>query len=198
MLWNLAFADGPHLALPKVSSVDCFICHVAAGSSFCKALALCRLANTRLLEAFAWDSAAKWHVKRMFKRQGHYLNFDKALICSISSFIAAVVVMVLRAGSYSVLLDQDLFHLNLVFLGMPVTVFVVVYFAGHVMGSKNLWFDQVCTSEAPVYRFETLHAIPCFIATSKEMVVLWDEHSTSFSPFKEKVSLYVDMHPVVF
>ena len=55
----------------------------------------------------------------------------------------------------------------------------MAYFGGHVMSRKALWFDQVCVSQSPLARLETIQAIPCFIATAKDMVVLWDEPCAS-------------------
>ena len=146
VFWNLLWHGGRYEDRARVCRVDCFVSHVSSSASWTKALALCQ-----------------------------YLNFDLAFAASIFTWIAAILVMLLRAGSLSRLMDQETYFLNLVFVILPTAVFIVVYFGGHVMSRKTLWFDQVCVSESPLSRLETIQAIPCFIATTKDMVVLWDE-----------------------
>ena len=149
VLWNLVWNGGRYEDLTRVCRVDCFISHVSSSASWGKALALCQ-----------------------------YLNFDLAFASSILTWITTILVMLLRAGSYTALLNQDFYFLNLILIASPTAVFIVAYFGGHVMSRKALWFDQVCVSESPLARLETIQAIPCFIATAKVMVLLWDEPRT--------------------
>ena len=147
VLWNLLWHGGRYEDRARVCRVDCFVSHVSSSASWTKALALCQ-----------------------------YLNFDLAFASSIFTWITTFLVMLLRAGSYTSLLNQDDFYLlNFTLIASPTAVFIMAYFGGHLMSRKALWFDQVCVSESPLAKLETIQAIPCFIATAKDMVVLWDE-----------------------
>ena len=147
VFWNLLWHGGRYEDRARVCRVDCFVSHVSSSASWTKALALCQ-----------------------------YLNFNLAFASSIFTWITTFLVMLLQAGSYTSLLNQDDFYfLSFSLIASPTAVFILAYFGGHLMSRKALWFDQVCVSESPLAKLETIQAIPCFIATAKDMVVLWDE-----------------------
>ena len=144
-----SFRNGPIDAqsLPSVSDVDTFISHSRSSSSWLKMLAIC-----------------------------HHLNLDFAIASSIVTWMVALLVMLLRAGSYAALLEESFTLLLLTIVVVPVTVLFLAYFGWDAIRATKLWFDKACVSNAsPFSKLHTLQMIPAIVASSREMLVVWDE-----------------------
>ena len=102
-------------------------------------------------------------------------NLDAALVTSLFTWGVAFAIMLCRAGSFERLLEQDLTWLHLTIVAPPLCVFLLVYFGGSVLRGRTLWFDRVCVNEVdPFSKIQTLQSIPAFVASSKQMLVLFD------------------------
>ena len=134
-------------SLPSVSEVDIFISHSWSSSNWLKMLAIC-----------------------------HHLNLDFAIASSIVTWMVALLVMLLRAGSYVALLEESFTVLVLTTVVLPVTFLLLTYFGGDAVRTTRLWFDKACVSTAtPFSKLHTLQMIPAIVASSGELVVVWDE-----------------------
>ena len=134
-------------SLPSVSDVDIFISHSWSSPNWLKMLAIC-----------------------------HHLNLDFAIASSIVTWMVALLVMLLRAGSYAALLEESFTLLLLTIVVVPVTVLFLAYFGWDAIRATKLWFDKACVSTAtPFSKLHTLQMIPAIVASSGELVVVWDE-----------------------
>ena len=102
-------------------------------------------------------------------------NLDAALATSLFTWGLAFAIMLCRAGSFERLLEEDLTWLHLTIVAPPLLVFLLVYFGGSILRGRTLWFDRVCVNEVdPFSKIQTLQSIPAFVASSKQMLVLFD------------------------
>ena len=133
--------------LQGVSEVDLFISHSWSSSNWLKMLAIC-----------------------------HHLNLDFAIASSVVTWMVALLVMLLRAGSYIALLEESFTVLVLTTVVLPVTFLLLTYFGGDAVRTTRLWFDMACVSNAtPFSKLHTLQMIPAIVASSAELLVVWDE-----------------------
>ena len=134
-------------SLQRVSEVDFFISHSWSCSLWTKRLALC-----------------------------HRLNLNLAIGSCVLAFLLAVLILVLRAGSFPAVAQQDLTLRCCLLLFWPFSVFLGTYLFGHLLDCRKFWIDQVCVhpTNAEV-KSQTLQAIPAFVAQSKQMLVIWDD-----------------------
>ena len=134
-------------SLPSVSDVDIFISHSWSSSNWLKMLAIC-----------------------------HHLNLDFAIASSVVTWMVALLVMLLRAGSYVALLEESSALLQLTIVVVPMTVLLLAYLGWDAARATRLWFDMACVSNAtPFAKLHTLQMIPAIVASSREMLVVWDE-----------------------
>ena len=146
VLWRLFFPDSK-VQVASVGRVDTFVSHSWSSVSWQKFLAIC-----------------------------HHFNLDLALTSSLMAWILAMAVTVIRAGGFNLVADEGMIHLAVTLICFPLAIFAMMYFGGHMFSRRDLWFDQVCVSDAhPFAKLQTLQSIPSFVSSSHELLVLWDE-----------------------
>ena len=134
-------------SLPSVSDVDMFISHSWSSSKCLKMLAMC-----------------------------HHLNLDLAIASSVVTWAVVLLVMLLRAGSYVALLQESSALLLSTTVVLPMAVWLLAYVGCDAVRATRLWFDRACVSNAtPFSKLHTLQMIPAIVASSREMLVVWDE-----------------------
>ena len=106
----------------------------------------------------------------------HHFNLDLAIILCLSTCFAGASILALLAGSISGVAREYQGWLAATLMYLPMAIFFLTYFFGHVFCRKTLWFDGVCVNQADVFeKAAILRAIPAFVANSSEMLVLWDD-----------------------
>ena len=146
VLWRLISPDSKAWVAP-VLSVNTFVSHSWSSSSGLKFLAVC-----------------------------HHFNLDLALASSLMAWMLAILFTIIQAKSFDSIADGGLFHLAMWLICLPLGVFLMMYFGGHMFSRRSLWFDQVCVNNTqPFGRLQTLQSIPAFVSRSNELLVLWDE-----------------------
>ena len=102
-------------------------------------------------------------------------NLDAAFAASVFAWGLAFAVMLCRAGSFEQLLELDLAWLHLTIVAPPLLVFLLAYFGWNILRRRTVWFDQICVNQVdPFSKLQTLQSIPAFVASSKQMLVLFD------------------------
>ena len=134
-------------SLQRVSEVDFFVSHSWSCSPWMKRLALC-----------------------------HCLNLNLAIGSCVLAFLLAVLILVLHAGSFPAVAQQELTLRYCCLLLLPCLVFLGTYLFGHLLDCRKFWIDEVCVhpTNAEV-KSHMLQAIPAFVAQSKQMLVIWDD-----------------------
>ena len=147
LLWHRPDAPGAcYHELQKVQRVDVFISHPNSSPRLLKALSIC-----------------------------HHFNLDAAVASFILTWLLVVAMMLLRYGSWVALLEAPVPLLLLTGICPPTAAFLLVLFGGHLWQRTTIWFDRLCVSqETPFSTLQTLQSIPAFIASSRELLVLWD------------------------
>ena len=147
LLWHRPDSPGAsYHELRKVRQVDVFISHPWSSPRLLKALSIC-----------------------------HHFNLDAAIASFILTWLLAVAAMLLRCGSWVALLEAPVPLLFLTCMCPPTAAFLLVLFGGHLLQTTTIWFDRLCVSqETPFSKLQTLQSIPAFVASSREMLVLWD------------------------
>lgn len=97
--------------LPCVRDVDTFVTHSWASPAWMKLLAICQ-----------------------------HQNFDLAIRLSVGTWLLLVLLMLLEAGGFRDLVEEDPVYLHATTVLPPIAVFLLVYFAGQVLRRKTVWF----------------------------------------------------------
>ncbi|CAK9055674.1 unnamed protein product [Durusdinium trenchii] len=144
LLKSECFGPSEFNQLPTVKSVDIFICHSWSCSSWIKILALC-----------------------------HYLHLDWAVTAASFVTLLAVFTLVVCAGSFHEVSEAGEMVLSGAFVWGPAAIFFSVYFFGHLLRSKALWFDRICVNQVDLaLKAQTIQGIPAFVSQAARMVLL--------------------------
>jgi hypothetical protein len=137
-------ADELFYSTLQVSHVGAFISHVWIASRWRKALALC-----------------------------YYMNIKTAVIASVLSWVALMIIMVSSHGPTGLGGREDLLS---VFVGVPLVVFLCGFTLGHKISVpvETVWVDKLCIHQTREPEKEVgVSALPEFVANSERMIVLW-------------------------
>ena len=147
LVWHRPDSPGAsYHELRTVRQVDVFISHPWSSPRLLKALSIC-----------------------------HHFNLDAAIASFILTWVLVVAVMLLKYGGLVELLEAPVPLLFLTCTCPPTAAFLLVLFEGHLLQTTTIWFDRLCVSqETPFSKLQTLQSIPAFVASSREMLVLWD------------------------
>ena len=150
VIWNLLWphAQGRADDFLSPNSIDVFISHSWSVSFWKKILAIC-----------------------------HYFCLDWALISAFLSFVLAILALLLRAhGNFNEIVEEGQGMVGGTVAMLPSLVFLFVYFFGHLLSTKTVWFDRLCVDQVDLpLKAKTLQAIPDFVSQAKQMLVIWDE-----------------------
>ena len=140
--------DSRYDGLRSVHEVDVFISHAWSTSGLLKALAICT-----------------------------HFNLDAAILAFVFTLMLALLVMLLSYGSIVGILEESLPMKFFIFICPSTAAFLLTLFGGHLLRGTTIWFDRLCVSQAtPFSKLETLQALPAFVASSRELLVVWDSN----------------------
>ena len=147
VVWNLVWRhnDSIYDGLRGVHDVDVFISHSWSTSGLLKALAICV-----------------------------HFNLDAAILAFVVTWMLALLLMLLSYASIVGILEAlSLPQMFFIFICPSTAAFLLTLFGGHLLRSTTIWFDRLCVSQAtPFSKLETLQAIPAFVASSQELLVV--------------------------
>jgi len=105
----------------------------------------------------------------------YYLNIESAVIASVGAWIVTICIMVIINGPFGMNAQPGML---MVFLGVPMLVFVVVLFCGHMVRVpiQTMWLDKLSIHQTRKdLQIKGVTAIPEFVAKSDRMIVLWSD-----------------------
>jgi len=117
-------------------------------------------------------AAARWlKVLALY----YYMNIESAVVASVGAWVAAICVMVIRNGPTGMGAQPGLL---MVFLGLPMLVFLLVLCGGHLIRVpvQTMWLDKLSIHQTRKdLQSKGVSAIPEFVAKSDRMIVLWSD-----------------------
>lgn len=123
-----------------------------------------------------------WHAHWFLKYLAllYHVNIRSAVVSGFIAWVASFVAL-LTAYDWNMTMfggEAWSFYLVVIFVVIPVTVFFLVFFFGHVVlrPSDDYWLDKMC-----IHQYDTdmkiagASAIPEIVANTDTLLILWDE-----------------------